>query len=253
MNKPVTQQINKANILFRGFAIAYAFVAYGVGSAALFWFFLASTGLAPYSLSDIKSDNVLDALAINTFLVLLFALQHTIMARKSFKQKWVCIVPAHLERSTFVLAAGIVMVLMLWYWQMLPGVVWSIESPYARVAVLGLAFFGVAYVLFATLVANHFELLGLRQAWLYATGRPYTPVDFKRKWVYRYSRHPMMLGLLIVFWSTPDMSVTRLVLAVLLTVYMFIGILFEEQGLIQEFGGKYQDYKQEIGMFFTYR
>ena len=107
--------------------------------------------------------------------------------------------------------------------------------------------------MFTTLIANHFELLGLRQAWLYATGRPYTPVDFKRHWVYSYSRHPMMLGLLIIFWSTPDMTVTRLVLVISLTIYMFIGILFEEHSLIQEFGDTYQDYKREIGIFFTFR
>lgn len=253
MNKSITHSVNKTNILFRGFAIAYALFAYGIGSAALFWFFLASTGMAPYSLSDIKTNNLFAALAINTFLILLFVLQHTIMARKSFKQKWTRIIPAHLERSTFVLSAGIAMALMLWYWQMLPGIVWSIEHEYIRLAVLCLAFFGVAYVLFTTLIANHFELLGLRQAWLYATGRPYTPVDFKRHWVYSYSRHPMMLGLLIIFWSTPDMTVTRLVLVISLTIYMFIGILFEEHSLIQEFGDTYQDYKREIGIFFTFR
>ncbi|SFE12448.1 isoprenylcysteine carboxylmethyltransferase family protein [Nitrosomonas sp. Nm166] len=253
MNTPINQPIHKPNILFRGFAIAYALFAYGVGSAALFWLFLASIGMAPYSLSDVKTDNLLAALFINSFLVFLFGLQHTMMARKSFKQKWIRIIPAHLERSTFVLAAGIVMGLMLWYWQTLPGIVWSIEHQYVRLVVFSLAFFGMAYVLFATLVANYFELLGLRQAWLYATGRPYTPVDFKRRWVYRYSRHPMMLGLLIIFWSTPDMSITRFVLAVLLTIYLLVGIRFEEHSLIQEFGEKYQDFKSEVGIFFTFR
>ena len=253
INTPVTHSGNKASLLSRGFAIVYAFFAYGVGSVALFWFFFAAIGIAPYSLSVFKTDNLFTALAINTFLVLLFAQQHTMMARKSFKQKWTQIIPKHLERSTFVLAAGVLMAVMLWYWQTLPGVIWVIENEYARLATLGLAVFGVAYVLVTTLVANHFELLGLRQAWLYATNTPYTPVNFKRQWVYRYSRHPMMLGLLVVFWATPDMSVTRLVLAVLLTIYLFIGIQFEERSLIQEFGGKYEAYRKDIGMFFTFR
>lgn len=253
MDRPIIQSANKPNILFGGLAIAYALSAYGIGSVALFWLFLACTGLAPYSLSDIETDNPFVALAINTFLVLLFALQHTIMARKNFKEKWTRIIPVHLERSTYVLAAGVAMILVLWFWQILPGIIWSIEHEYARGAILGLAFFGIVYVLFATLVANHFELLGLRQAWLYAAGKPYTPLDFKRQCAYSYSRHPMMLGLLIVLWATPDMPVSRLVLAALLTAYIFVGILFEEHGLIREFGDKYRDYKKEVGMFFTLR
>lgn len=247
------QSATRPALLFRVFAMAYALAAYIAGSAALFWFFLASTDLAPYSLSGIQAGSPFVALFINICLVLLFALQHTIMARKRFKQKWTRVIPAHLERSTFVLAAGAAMALMLWYWQALPGIVWSIEHEYARIAIRGLAFFGIVYVLFSTLVANHFELLGLRQTWLYVTGQPYTAVDFRRQWVYRYSRHPMMLGLLIVFWATPDMSASRLVLAILLTVYTFIGISFEERSLIQEFGEKYLNYKKEIGRFFTFR
>lgn len=141
----------------------------------------------------------------------------------------------------------------MWFWQSLPDVIWSVDNEYARLALLGFAFAGVAYVLVTTLVTNHFELLGIRQAWLYATGKSYTLLEFKRCWVYKYSRHPMMLGLLVVIWSTADMSVTRLVLAVLLTTYLFIGIQFEEHSLIQEFGGKYRVYKKEVGMFFTFR
>lgn len=108
-------------------------------------------------------------------------------------------------------------------------------------------------MLFTTLVANYFELLGIRQARLYATGRPYTPLEFKRHWVCRYSRHPMMLGLLVVIWATPDMSVSCLVFAVLLTVYLFVGIQFEERALVLEFGDKYREYKKEVGMFCTFR
>ncbi len=125
INTPATHSENKASLLSRGFAIAYAFFAYGVGSVALFWFFFAAIGIAPYSLSAFKADSLFTALAVNTFLVLLFALQHTIMARKSFKQKWTQIIPKHLERSSFVLAAGILMTVMLWYWQTLPGALLS--------------------------------------------------------------------------------------------------------------------------------
>lgn len=253
LNKQAARSDSRSSIFARGFAIMYALFAYCAGASALFWFFLAAVGFAPYSLSSIETDSILAALFINVSLVFLFALQHTVMARKSFKQKWTRIIPEHLERATFVLMAGIFMALILWYWQPLPGVVWSIGNEYARLAVLSFAFAGVAYVLFTTLVANHFELLGIRQAWLYATEKPYTPLEFKRRWVYKYSRHPMMLGLLVVIWATADMSVSRLVLAVLLTAYLFIGIQFEERGLIQEFGDRYRKYKNEVGMFYTFR
>lgn len=252
-SKPGARPDIKTNLFLRGFAIAYALFAYCVGATALFWFFLAAVGFAPYALSSIETDSFLAAVCINFSLILLFALQHTVMARKSFKQKWVRVIPEHLERATFVLLAGISMALLLWYWQPLPGVIWSVGNEYVRLALLSLAFVGIAYVLATTLIANHFELLGIRQAWLYATGKPYTPLEFKKHWVYKYSRHPMMLGLLVVFWATPDMSVSRLVLAILLTVYLFIGIQFEERALVQEFGDKYREYKKEVGMFCTFR
>lgn len=253
LNKEATRAGADKILFSRGFALSYAFFAYAVGAGALFWFFFAAVGIAPYSLSTIEASNLASALAINAMLILIFGTQHTIMARKSFKGKLTRIIPVHLERATFVLATGICMGLILWYWQPLHGNIWSIENEIARFVLLGFAFAAVGYVLITSLVTNHFELFGIRQAWLYATGKPYTPLEFKRQWVYKYSRHPMMLGLLVVIWSTPDMSVTRLALAVLLTIYLFIGIRFEERSLIQEFGDKYRQYQKEVGMFFTLR
>jgi protein-S-isoprenylcysteine O-methyltransferase Ste14 len=233
--------------------MAYGLVSYAVGAGALFWLFFAAAGFAPYGLSAFRAAGTAQALAINAGLVFLFALQHTVMARKGFKQKWTRLVPEHLERSTFVLASGIIMAALLWFWQPLPGSIWSITDTTTRLVIQGISLVGVAYVLFTSFVTNHFELFGLRQPWLYATGRPYTPLEFKRHWVYRYSRHPMMLGILVILWAAPEMTVTRLALAVLLTAYLFTGIKFEERSLIQEFGDKYREYKKEIGLFFTFR
>lgn len=243
----------EAGFISRGFAMTYALFSYSVGAGALFWFFFAALGFAPYSLSTIKVENTAGALAMDFFLIFLFAVQHTIMARKSFKQQWNKVLPAHLERASFVLLAGLIMASIMWFWQTVPGTVWSIENEVARGALLCLAIIGIVYVLLTSLVTNHFELFGLRQAWLYTTRKPYTPLEFKRHWVYKYSRHPMMLGLLIVIWSTADMSMTRLVLALLFSIYLFIGIQFEERGLILEFGDKYRQYKKEVGLFFTFR
>ena len=231
--------------------MAYALGAYAVGAGMLFWLLFAAGGLVPYGLGDYAAATVPGAIAVNAGLVFLFGLQHTIMARRSFKQWLTRYIPAHLERATFVLAAGLVMFPLIWFWQELPGQVWLVSNQAVALAIRAVYVAGIVYVLLTSLITNHFELFGLRQAWLNMKGRPYTPLEFKRVWFYRYSRHPMMLGLLLVFWFTPDMSFTRFCLAVLLTVYTFTGIRFEEHGLIQEFGEKYRQYRKEVGLFFT--
>jgi protein-S-isoprenylcysteine O-methyltransferase Ste14 len=126
-----------------------------------------------------------------------------------------------------------------------------VQTPWAVRVIRALYIIGIGYVLATSFVTNHFELFGLRQPWLYCTGRAYTPIQFKQAWMYRYSRHPMMLGLIVAFWATPEMSATRFVLAALLTIYIFVGIRFEERSLIKEFGDTYRNYQKTIGMFFT--
>jgi methanethiol S-methyltransferase len=88
LDKEATRTVTEKMLFARGFALIYAFFAYAVGAGALFWFFFAAIGMAPYSLSVIEASNLLSALAINALLVLVFGAQHTIMARKSFKEKW---------------------------------------------------------------------------------------------------------------------------------------------------------------------
>jgi protein-S-isoprenylcysteine O-methyltransferase Ste14 len=240
-------------IMKKLFALAYAFVSYSIGAGALFWLFFAAAGLAPYALSEFKADNTAGAFLINLALVSLFALQHSLMARKTLKDKWIRIIPGHLERAAYVLASGIFMGLTLWFWQPLPGSVWSITDPVWKGTVQGISLLGAAYILVSSFITNHFELFGLRQAWLFANGKHHAPLEFKRKLMYRYSRHPMMAGMVVVLWAAPEMTVTRLTLGLLLTLYLFIGIQFEERGLIAEFGDKYRQYKNEIGLFFTIR
>ncbi|MGR9108479.1 MAG: methyltransferase family protein [Gammaproteobacteria bacterium] len=243
---------DKSHAFNRLGGMGYALIAYAIGAGALFWLFFAAGGFAPYGLSAYKADGAGSAIVVNTVLVFLFGLQHTVMARKNFKRWVVRYIPAHLERATFVLMSGITMLTLIWFWQPLPGSLWTVDGALARTGIQMVYIAGIAYVLLTSLITNHFELFGLRQAWLHLIGRPYTALEFKRIWFYRYSRHPMMLGLLMVFWATPDMSFSRFCLAVLLTAYLFAGIRFEEFGLIQEFGERYRDYKKEVGLFFTF-
>jgi protein-S-isoprenylcysteine O-methyltransferase Ste14 len=237
----------------RALAAAYSLTAYAIGTGALFWVIFAAGGLAPHGLTSLQVGHPVAAIAINIALVLAFAAQHTIMARKWFKEAVSRIIPQPVERSTYVLAAGIAMAALVYYWQTVPGVTWVIQAPWAVNVIRAIYVLGIGYLLGSSFVTNHFELFGLRQAWLYCTGREYTPVQFKQAWVYRYSRHPMMLGLLMAFWATPEMSATRFVLAALLTLYILVGIRFEERSLIQEHGETYRAYQQKIGMFFTLR
>lgn len=238
------------SIASRILGMTYAVVAYAIGAGALFWVFFAAGGFAPYGFFG-NTQGVVPALAINLALVFLFAVQHTIMARTWFKQWLTRWIPAALERATFVLLSGIAMATLVSCWQDVPGTAWQIQNSLGVYALYALYAVGILYTLTCSLVTNHFELFGLRQAWFFLIGKAYTPLKFKQVWMYRYSRHPMMLGILLVLWASPDMSVTRLVLAVLLTVYIFTGIRFEERSLMQEFGDQYRQYQKQIGLFFT--
>lgn len=241
-----------SSFVARSLGMSYALFSYLVGAAALFWVFFAAGGFAPYGLGA-ETGSATAALAINIGLVLVFALQHTIMARRGFKRWLARFFPAALERATFVLMSGIAMGSLVFFWQDIPGNAWRVDNVAATYTLYGAYALGIVYVLACSFVTNHFELFGLRQAWLYAMDKPYTPLPFKQVWMYKYSRHPMMLGILMILWSSPDMSITRLIMAVLLTGYVFTGIRFEERGLIQEFGDKYRDYQKQIGLFFTFR
>lgn len=231
--------------------LIYSIASYTVGMTGLMWLILAMGGIVPYGLSTLHTGSPVTAVLIDLGLIFLFGLQHTIMARRKFKEKLTRIIPAAAERATFVLASGILMCLAVWFWQPVPGTVWSVETTSTRLILWEFYLAGWAYLVVSTFVTNHFELFGLRQAYLYFRGIPHTPVKFISKWMYSYSRHPMMLGILVGLWAVPDMSITHFTLALFMSGYILVGVLFEERGLIQEFGDTYREYKRNIGAFFT--
>lgn len=233
--------------LLRTLVLLYSLAAYVIGSAALLWLIISLTSLYPLTASPFIIESQAAAVLFNIGLLLLFGLQHSIMARPAFKQWWTRrIVPAA-ERSTYVLGAGVTLSLLVWLWQPVEGLVWSVSQPEWRMALWGLFIFGWLYLLAATYVTNHYDLFGLRQAWLYLRGKPYTPVPFVRRWMYRYSRHPMMAGILLGIWATPQMSASHLVLAMGFTLYIAIGVAFEERELLEQFGDKYLYYRKQAG------
>jgi protein-S-isoprenylcysteine O-methyltransferase Ste14 len=226
--------------------LGYAVLAYNAGFLALLWLILTVGGLVPAGAGPLHVQSTAAALAVNVALITLFGLQHSVMARQSFKHRLMRYLPAAVERSTYILCSGACLALAVWLWQPLPGEIWSIGNGTLRLVLWGLFALGWGYLFAATFVTNHFELFGLRQAYLYFTGRPYTPLPFVRKYMYRYSRHPMMLGVLVGLWAVPVMSATHFILASLLTLYVAIGVLFEERDLARRFGDAYRSYRKEI-------
>lgn len=226
------------------------FLLYGVISYFIFFgTFLYAIGFVgnlfvPKSIDGAATGSLTKAVFVNATLLLLFALQHSIMARPAFKQWWTKFVPESLERSTFVLLASLCLMLMMWQWQPIGGVVWSIESPIFKNILLSSFVLGWGLVLISTFLINHFDLFGLRQTWLYFIGRKYTALPFRIPLFYRFVRHPLYLGFLIAFWSAPVMTIAHLLFAVLTTGYILTAIIFEERDLETHFGESYVAYKK---------
>lgn len=189
------------------------------------------------------------ALAIDAALVLMFGLQHSVMARPAFKQRLTRFIPQPAERSVYVLASNVALFAVLALWQPLGGVLWNVESPVGRGVVYALFALGWLTVVGSSWLINHFDLFGLRQAWLYYRDQPYTPLKYATPGPYRYIRHPLYVGWLLVFWSAPTMTVSHLVFALGLTAYILVAIRFEERDLIDFHGDDYREYRRRTPMF----
>jgi protein-S-isoprenylcysteine O-methyltransferase Ste14 len=188
------------------------------------------------------------ALLIDLALIALFGLQHSVMARPPFKRWLTRFIPAPMERSTYVLAASLMLALLFWLWRPLPFTLWRAEGAMAT-ALLAASAMGWGTVLLSTFLINHFDLFGLRQAWLHFLQRPLTPLVFRTTLLYRLVRHPIMLGFLIAFWFTPHMTAGHLLFAAGMTVYILIGVRHEEGDLVQALGPKYVAYRRETPAF----
>jgi protein-S-isoprenylcysteine O-methyltransferase Ste14 len=187
------------------------------------------------------------ALAINLFLLGLFALQHSVMARQSFKALWTRIVPVPVERSTYVLFSSAAMFLLFWKWQPMGGVIWNVGSAPGRMALYVLYAAGWVTIFAASFLIDHFDLFGLRQVWLNLRGHAYTSLGFRTPGIYRYVRHPLYVGWLLVFWSAPKMTSAHMVFALATTAYILIAIQFEERDLVR-FHGEYAEYRSHVPM-----
>lgn len=201
----------------------------------------------PKSIDSGEVGSLAIAIAINTLLLGAFAIQHSVMARRGFKRWWTQFVPKSVERTTYVLLASSVLILLFWQWRPIPDPVWTVTGPMA--AILTAVFWiGWGLVFLSTFLIDHFELFGLRQVWARIRGKALPQPTFKTPLFYKAVRHPLYLGFLLAFWATPTMSVGHLLFAVATTGYILIAIALEERDLIAIFGDQYRRYRQEVSM-----
>lgn len=201
----------------------------------------------PVTIDGVPKVPLWEALAINSVLLGLFAVQHSVMARPSFKRWWTQIVPEPVERSTYVLLASLALIALFVYWQPMGGVVWNVSDPVAQGLLWAVFGFGWLLVLVSTFLINHFDLFGLRQTWLALVGKPYRTLPFQTPLFYKWVRHPLYVGFILAFWSTPTMTVAHLVFALATTVYILIAIQLEERDLAAVHP-EYTGYRREVPM-----
>lgn len=190
------------------------------------------------------------AAVVDLALIALFGLQHSVMARPGFKAGWTKVVPPPLERSVYCLASALCLILLFAFWHPIGGAVWTVQSDVARVSLWVLFALGWVILFIATHLISHWELFGLAQAWRHVRGTTRPEQPFRTPLFYRWVRHPIYSGFLLAFWATPDMSYGHLLLAVGFTVYIFIGIAYEERDLLRQFGDAYADYRRRVGAVF---
>jgi protein-S-isoprenylcysteine O-methyltransferase Ste14 len=235
-----------------GMAKRLAVFAYGLVSyAAFFVTFVYAVGFignlyVPKSLDSAIQMSFWPALGIDALLLLLFALQHSLMARPAFKEALTRFIPAAAERSTYVLSSSVLLIALYVFWQPIGGVIWNVTDPVIRNVINVVFGLGFALVFVATLLINHFDLFGLRQVALYLAGKPYTYLEFRTPLFYRYVRHPLYVGWLVAFWATPTMTGAHFVFALLTSAYILTAIRWEERDLVIVHGSQYQDYQKRV-------
>ncbi|MGB7257877.1 MAG: methanethiol S-methyltransferase [Pseudolabrys sp.] len=232
---------------------------YGIASYLFFFVtFLYAIGfvtglVVPKTIDTGTVVPMTEALVVNVLLMSLFAIQHSVMARRQFKEWWTRFVPKSVERSTYVLFATAALALLLWQWRPMPAVVWHVANPNVAAGLLALSFFGWFLVLLSTFLINHFELFGLHQVFNNIAGRTMPAMRFKTPALYKLVRHPIYLGFIIAFWAAPTMTMGHALFAAVTTAYIFVGILLEERDLVELFGDDYRRYRKRVGMLLPFR
>ena len=228
----------------------YGLISYAVGLGGLVWFalFVGGWDFLPRHIDSDIPGPLSTALLINVGLLAIFVLQHSIMARLTFKSRWTKIIPPATERSTYLLISGIIMALFCLYWQPVNGVIWQVDNQIGQIVLIAIYVIGWSIPVLASFMINHFELFGLQQVYFNLIKKPEPSPHFTERWFYKVVRHPIQLGTLIGIWSTPTMSVTHLLLSAPLTVYVLLSLKYEEKDLVTTLGQNYEDYQKRVRM-----
>lgn len=230
--------------------LAFSAIAYAIFFATFLYLiaFLADVPFVPQTVDRGTAAPVALAILINLGLIALFAVQHSVMARPGFKRVWTRIIPAQIERSVYVLAASLALILLFAAWRPIPGMLWDVSDTVFAWPLWLLFGAGWAIVLLSTFLINHFELFGLQQAWLNLRGRQAAAPQLRQPLFYRWVAHPLYSGFFLTFWATPAMSYGHLLLASGMSLFMLVGIQLEERDLTDFFGEAYTRYRQRVGM-----
>jgi protein-S-isoprenylcysteine O-methyltransferase Ste14 len=227
-------------------------VAYAIFFATFLYLiaFVGNIAAVPRTVDVGPAAPVAAALVIDIALITLFGVQHSVMARPSFKAWWTRVVPPPAERSVYVLMASAMLIILFAFWRPIEGTIWSVTNPLGAAALWALFALGWGIVLISTFLLNHFELFGLQQAWLHLRGRQAEPPELRQPMLYKWIAHPLYAGFFLAFWATPRMSYGHLLLAAGMSAYMLIAIRYEERDLTGFYGEDYTRYRKGVGMIF---
>jgi protein-S-isoprenylcysteine O-methyltransferase Ste14 len=235
-------------------AFLYGLVAYLVFFGTILYAIGFVSGLVvPKTIDTGTAVPLVEALVVNMLLLSLFAVQHSVMARKPFKRWWTQYVPKSIERSTYVLLSSLALILLFWQWRPIPDVLWQVSNPSIAMALTGLSHFGWVLVFASTFLINHFELFGVHQVINNLTGRNMPAARFRTPMLYKIVRHPLYLGFIIAFWAAPVMTVGHALFAAVTTAYILVGIALEERDLVDQFGNEYRRYRERVPMLIPWR
>ena len=244
----------QSNFVMRSIAFLYGLISYVVFFASFLYAVGFIEGLVvPKTIDTGNVVPLAEALIVNLLLMTLFAVQHSVMARRQFKDWWTQYVPKSVERSTYVLVSSLALALLCWQWRPMPAVLWQIDNPQIAMAVMVLSFVGFLVLLSSTFLINHFELFGLHQVANNLAGRPMPAPRFRTPLYYQFVRHPIYLGFIIAFWAAPTMTVGHLLFAAVTTAYIVVGASLEERDLVEMFGDDYRRYRERVSMLIPWR